>query len=95
MNLRSIRHRGLRRFVDTGDGSGLPQVHVEKIKKMLTFLQRARSETDLEIVPVWRAHRLTGNRKGTWSFHVSPNWRLTLVVNAALEVADLDLEDYH
>ena len=44
----------------------------------------------------WKAHRLTGDRKGTWSLFVSKNWRLTFGIDQAeIELIDLDYEDYH
>ena len=44
---------------------------------------------------VWRAHQLTGDRKGTWSLTVSRNWRITFRLNPEGEIEDLDFEDYH
>jgi len=38
-------------------------------------------------------HR-TGDRKGTWSLHVTGNWRLTFRIEAD-ELFDLNLEEYH
>jgi toxin HigB-1 len=51
---------------------------------------------ELRTLPVWNAHKLTGDRKGTWSLHVTRNWRLTFAVDMAeREIRDLNLEDYH
>ena len=50
----------------------------------------------LRTVPSWKAHQLTGDRKGTWSLFVTKNWRLTFQIDQAeLEIIDLDYEDYH
>jgi proteic killer suppression protein len=47
-------------------------------------------------LPVWKAHRLTGDRKGTWSLSVTGNLRLTFRIDAAeREVREVNLEDYH
>jgi proteic killer suppression protein len=63
---------------------------------MISFLQDMRSENELRNVPSWKAHQLTGSRKGTWSLHVSRNWRLTFRVDKdEIEILDLDFEDYH
>ena len=44
----------------------------------------------------WKAHVLTGDRKATWSLHVTRNWRLTFRIDAEQgEIFDLNLEDYH
>jgi proteic killer suppression protein len=53
-------------------------------------------ENELGTIPVWKAHRLTGDRKGVWSLHVTKNWRLTFWIDRPTgEVRDVDLEDYH
>jgi plasmid maintenance system killer protein len=45
---------------------------------------------------VWKAHMLTGDRKGTWSLSVTRNRRLTFRVDdAEREICDVNLEDYH
>jgi len=41
-----------------------------------------------------KAHRLTGGRRGVWSLHVTPDWRLSLRINEN-EICELNLEDYH
>ena len=53
-------------------------------------------EDELHTMPTWKAHRLTGDRKGTWSLFVTKNWRMTFRINAdEIEIIDLDYEDYH
>lgn len=94
MEIREIRHKGLRRFVERGDASGLPAGFSDKIRKILSFLQDASDVAELRSIPAWHAHVLTGGRKGTWSLHVSPNWRITFKVDGEVITA-LDLEDYH
>jgi proteic killer suppression protein len=42
----------------------------------------------------WKAHILTGDRKGTWSLHVTRNRRLTFRIEDD-EIIDVNLEDYH
>jgi proteic killer suppression protein len=63
---------------------------------MLSFLQDMASEDDLRTIPGWRAHQLAAARKGTWALHVTKNWRLTFRIDGqAIEIIDLDYEDYH
>ena len=63
---------------------------------MVSFLQDMAGEEELRAVPSWKAHRLTGNRKGTWSLFVTKNWRMTFKVeHEELAIIDLDYEDYH
>ena len=79
-----------------GDASRLPSSFVEKIRNIISFLQEMEDVTDLRAVPTWRAHRLSGDRKGVWSPTVSRNWRITFRVDVVEdEVFDLDFEDYH
>ena len=61
---------------------------------MLAFLQDVEAPAELRAIPVWKAHQLTGDRKGVWSLHVTRNWRLTFRIDGD-EIADIDLEDYH
>jgi proteic killer suppression protein len=91
-----VRHRGLKRFVVSDDPSGLPQSQIDKLRKMVTFLQLMSSEQELYAIPTWRAHQLVGSRRHVWSLFVSRNWRLTFRVdNQEIEIIDLDFEDYH
>lgn len=96
MLIRSIRHKGLRRLVESDDASGVPAAFATKLRKMITYLQDASDVSQLSAIPSWKAHRLTGDRNGIWSLHVSPNWRLTFGVDGEeVEIIDLDFEDYH
>lgn len=94
VKIRTIVHRGLRRLFLKGDPKGVPVAAVDKVRKMLAFLQEMGGIDELRAIPVWKAHRLSGDRKGTWSLHVTSNWRLTFRVDGK-EIVDIDLEDYH
>ena len=72
----------------------LPPAAIDKLRKMLAFLQDMQSVEELHAIAAWRAHRLTGDRKGAWSLHVTRNWRLTFRVEDQ-EIVDVDLVDYH
>ncbi len=96
MDIGVVRHKGLRRFVEDGDASGLPASFVEKIRNILTFVQDMESVDELSAIPTWRAHRMTGDRRGVWSLTVTRNWRMTFRVDEKTgTVEDLDFEDYH
>jgi toxin HigB-1 len=96
MKIRNVVHRGLRRFIERDDSSGLPAVAVPKIRNIISFLQDIGQESELRTVPSWKAHQLTGERKGTWSLFVTRNWRITFRIDYdAIEIIDLDYEDYH
>jgi proteic killer suppression protein len=71
-------------------------VVAEKLRRMISFLQDMEKEAELKTVPSWKAHQLTGDRKGTWSLSVTKNWRLTFRISQIeIEIIDLDYEDYH
>jgi toxin HigB-1 len=96
MKIRNVIHRGLRRFIERDDASGLSPAVVEKVRNMVTFLQEMEDARELRDVPSWRVHQLTGDRKGTWSLTVTRNWRLTFRIDRTEgEILDLDYEDYH
>lgn len=96
MKIRNVRHKGLKRFILKGDVSGLPPEYVGKIQNIVAFLQDMGTADEVHSLPSWKAHQLTGDRKGTWSLFVSRNWRLTFAVDDdEIEIIDLDFEDYH
>ena len=95
MRIRNVRHRGLKRFIERDDPSGLAPAVVEKVRNIVSFLQEMQDVQELSDVPSWKAHQLTGDRKGTWSLSVTRNWRITFSVDQAEgEIVDLDYEDY-
>jgi len=96
MKIKNVIHKGLRRFIESDDASGLQPAIVPKIRRMVTFLQDMAQEDELRTVPGWKAHLLTGDRKGTWSLFVTRNWRMTFRIDQEeIEIIDLDCEDYH
>jgi toxin HigB-1 len=96
MLIRNVRHKGLRRFIEQDDASGLQPAVVEKLRNMLSFLQDMDAEQELHDLQSWKAHQLTGDRKGVWSLFVTKNWRLTFRIDAReIVIIDLDYEDYH
>ena len=96
MKIRNVVHKGLRRFIEKDDASGLQAATVEKVRNIVSFLQDMQGVEELRDVPGWKAHRLTGSRKGTWSLSVTRNWRITFWIDdVEREIVDLDYEDYH
>ena len=63
---------------------------------MLTFLDAILEEDELYLLPTWKAHKLTGDRRGTWSLSVTGNLPMTFRVDLIeSEVLVLNLEDFH
>ena len=96
MKIKNVIHKGLRRFIENDDTAGLPATVAPKIRKIVSFLQDMEQEAELRTVPSWKAHQLTGDRKGTWSLTVTRNRRLTFRIDLKeREIYDVNLEDYH
>lgn len=96
MKIRNVVHKGLRRFIEDDDTAGLQPAVVSKVRRIVSFLQDMENEDELRKVPNWKAHQLTGGRKGAWSLFVTKNWRITFRIDqSAIEITDLDYEDYH
>jgi proteic killer suppression protein len=94
MEIESIRHKGLRRFFETGNAKGLVG-DVNRLRKLLAFIDAAESMGELSVPPNFGLHELTGDRRDTWSMTVTRNWRLTFKVNEEGALIEMDLEDYH
>lgn len=95
MEIDSIAHKALRRFVETGSAEGLPGDLVDRLFKMINFIIDAEDMDELSIPPNYGLHLMTGDRAGTWSMTVTRNWRMTFTITETGAIADLDLEDYH
>ena len=96
MKIRSFAHKGLRKLYEDDEAKGVGAATADKLRKMLLFLDEMDNPDELAALPNWKAHTLTGDRKGTWSLSVTPNRRLTFRVDCGKrEILDLNLEDYH
>ncbi|HXP85321.1 MAG TPA: type II toxin-antitoxin system RelE/ParE family toxin [Bryobacteraceae bacterium] len=96
MHIRNFIHKGLKRLYAEGSVKGVPPDTVDKLRKMFAFLDNLKDAEELRALTAWKAHTLTGDRKGIWSLSVTRNRRLTFLVDAAeREIRDVNLEDYH
>ena len=96
MKIRNFAHKGLKRFYLEDSTKAVPAGTVDKLRKMLAYLDDMQGPEELCWLTAWKAHTLTGNRKGTWSRNVTRNRRLTFRIDAAeREICDVNLEDYH
>lgn len=93
MEIVSIRHKVLRKFVETGNAKGL--IEPARLARILEFLAKARSIDECYVRPNFGFHPLTGDRVGEFAITVARNWRLTFSRVDERTIADLDLEDYH
>jgi proteic killer suppression protein len=77
MKIRNFIHKGLQRLYSEGAVKGVPPETTDKLRKMFAFLDAMGAADELRSLTAWKAHTLTGNRKGTVSLSVTRNFRLT------------------
>jgi addiction module HigA family antidote len=96
VKIRNFVPKGLKRLYAEDAAKGVPPDTVDKLRKMLAFLDDRQDPEELRALPAWNVHTLTGDRTGTWSLSVTRNRRLTFRIDAAEhEICDANLEDYH
>ena len=71
MRIRNFAHKGLRRLYEEDNAKGVPPDGADKLRKILAFLDAIQEVEELQRLTVWKAHTLTGDRKGTWSLNVT------------------------
>jgi toxin HigB-1 len=89
----SYRHKGLKRFAETGSKSGIQPKHAERLRRLLTALDVASCAEDMN-APGSGLHSLKGNLEGYWAVMVSGNWRMTFAFDGEDAVL-VDYLDYH
>jgi len=91
--IRSFKHKGLKRFFETGNASGIQAAHARRLRLILGRLHAATQPQDMNL-PGLRLHPLKGRRAGTWAVDVSGNWRVTFRFRGK-DAEVVDYEDYH
>jgi len=91
--IKSFKHKGLRRFYETGNTAGILPQHKKRLRLQLVALDTAALIGDMDI-PGFKLHNLKGKRKNIWAISVSGNWRLTFEFRDS-NVYLLNYEDYH
>ena len=71
----------------------MPSEHVEKLRDILSTLDRSRTHQDMDL-PGYRLHRLRGNLADHYAVSVSGNWRVTFRFEDG-DAVDVDYLDYH
>jgi toxin HigB-1 len=91
--IQTFRHKGLKRFFETGSAAGIQPHHGKRLRMLLAALDTAQAIDDMD-VPGFRLHPLTGPAPGRWSVWVNGNWRMTFEFRDGHAYV-LDYEDYH
>ncbi len=91
--IKSFKHKGLKKFYETGSKAGIQAKHERKLRMQLAAIDTATIVDDIDL-PGFKLHPLKGDRDGIWSITVNGNWRITFEFvdgNAYI----LNYEDYH
>jgi plasmid maintenance system killer protein len=74
MKIRGFAHKGLKRLYEDNSAKGVPPDTVDKLRKMLAFLDTMQEADELRAVTVWKVHTLLGGRKRHMEFkrHAQP-----------------------
>lgn len=91
--IQSFRHKGLRKFFESGSAAGIQPHHAQRLRMLLVALDTALNIEDMN-VPGFRLHPLKGSERGRWSVWVNGNWRVTFAFKDG-HAHILDYEDYH
>jgi proteic killer suppression protein len=91
--IQSFRHKGLKKFFESGITKGIQPPHAKRLRMLLAALDTAQSIKDMN-VPGFRLHLLKGQKSNLWSIWVNANWRLTFEFEDG-QARVLDYEDYH
>jgi len=92
--IESIAHKGLRLLWEKDDPSKLPPEQIEKIRRVLSALNAAKSLEPLRMVPGYKLHPLSGALKGFWSVWVTGNYRIYFRFEDG-NALDINYSDYH
>ena len=91
--IRTWKHKGLKKFYETGSTSGIQPKHKTRLKIILQRLEAAIYAEDMDL-PGMRFHKLKGQYNDYYSVTVNANWRIIYKFenNHAILV---DYLDYH
>jgi proteic killer suppression protein len=74
--IQSFRHKGLKKFFESGSVAGIQPHHAKRLRMLLAALDTSLTVEDMDI-PGLRLHALNGRERGRWSVWVNGNWRMT------------------
>lgn len=74
--IKTFKHKGLKKFFETGSKAGIQAKHDRKLRIQLSAIDTATIIDDIDL-PGFKLHLLKGDREGIWSITVNGNWRVT------------------
>ena len=63
VKIRNFVHKGMKRLYAEDSAKGVPPDTVDKLRKMLAFLDDMQDPEELRSLPAWKVHTLTGDRR--------------------------------
>ncbi len=91
--IKSWKHKGLKRFFETGSTSGIQANHANVIRLVLFQLSNAICPEDMN-TPGNNFHPLIGDLKGFYSVKINKNWRIIFQFEG-VDAILVDYIDYH
>lgn len=91
--IKSWRHKGLKKFYDSGSKAGIQPKHADVLSILLLQLTSATSAEDMN-TPGNDLHKLVGNFKDYYSVKVNSNWRIIFQFEGKDAIL-VDYIDYH
>ncbi len=88
-----FRHKGLRRFFESGSARAVQPEHAKRLRLILARLHASRSPADMDL-PGLGLHLLKGELAGHYAVSISGNWRVTFRFEGE-DAVDVDYMDYH
>ena len=93
MSIKKYKHKGLKKFFESGIKSGIQAAHADKIELILDLLDGSHEPKDMNF-PGSNFHPLRGDLKGFFSVHVNGNWTIIFRFEKG-DAHDVNLIDYH
>ena len=91
--IKSWKHKGLRRFYQSGSLAGIQKKHAATLRLLLFQLENAVQAEDMDTFGNG-FHKLKGKLEGYYAVKVSGNWRLIFQFYQQ-DAINVELIDYH
>jgi proteic killer suppression protein len=93
MAIKTFKHKGLKKFFESGSKTAIQAAHANKIGRVLDRLNSAMAAKDMN-APGYDFHALKGRLAGFYSVHVNGNWTIIFQFENG-DAKNVDLVDYH
>jgi proteic killer suppression protein len=93
VSINTFKHKGLKKFFESGTKAGIRAAHANKIRRILDRLHAATEAKDMS-APGYNFHPLKGDLAGYYSVHVNGNWTIVFQFENG-DAKNVDLIDYH